>query len=119
MRPIILLVALAFYPCLAAAEDFSFTFQWGDIPLCKTGSPNTVPNPIFELNNVPEGTQSIRFVMVDKDAPGYHHGGGVVEYNGQMKIAPGVFEYQSPCPPGGVHNYRWTAKAKAKLKGKG
>jgi len=34
-----------------------------------------------------------------------------VAYSGQDAIAPGAFKYKSPCPPGGVHTYEWTATA--------
>ena len=95
------------------AEDFSFTFEWGNIPLCNTGSPNRVPNPIFTLSGVPEGTKKIKFKMVDKMSP-YNHGGGTVQYSGQKVIRPGAFKYDSPCPPGSVHTYVWTATALGK-----
>tara|TARA_B100000029_G_scaffold345910_1_gene338281 strand:- start:365 stop:772 length:408 start_codon:yes stop_codon:yes gene_type:complete len=96
------------------AGDFAISFEWGNIKKCTSGRPNTVPNPIFQLENVPEGTTWIYFKMDDKDAPSYNHGGGWVEYTGQTKIEPGVFKYESPCPPGGQHNYEWTATAKKK-----
>jgi phosphatidylethanolamine-binding protein (PEBP) family uncharacterized protein len=89
----------------AHAQEFSFTFNWGDIPLCRTGSPNRVENPIFELSNVPEGTKEIRFSLDDRDAPNYNHGGGTADYAGGSTIQPGAFKYQSPCPPDGQHTY--------------
>jgi len=108
-----LIVGVAAMSSTAAhAEDFSFTFKWGDIPLCNTGYPNRVENPIFELNNVPEGTKEIRFSLADKDAPNYNHGGGTAEYTGDNTIQPGAFKYQSPCPPNGKHNYEWSARAR-------
>ena len=94
------------------AGDFSISFEWGDIPKCTSGSPNSVPNPKFELSNVPEGTKFIKFVMTDLDVPGYNHGGGTVKYTGNNIIEPGAFKYASPCPPDGVHQYEWSAKAK-------
>ncbi|WP_416899074.1 MAG: phospholipid-binding protein [Minwuia sp.] len=96
----------------AAADDFAFAFDWGNIPRCTTGSPNTVPNPTFTLQNVPQGTKFIRFTLTDLDVPQYDHGGGTVEYTGQSSIAPGAFTYQSPCPPNGSHTYEWEARAK-------
>lgn len=98
----------------AAANEFTISFEWGDIPLCTSGSPNTVANPKFVLSNVPEGTKYIRFVMTDLDVPSYDHGGGMVEYTGQKTIEPGAFKYRSPCPPAGSHKYKWTATAKKK-----
>jgi len=98
-------------PATAMADDFAISFEWGDIPLCTTGNPNTVDNPRFELSNVPEGTGYIEFKLVDRDVPGYNHGGGGVEYTGQDVIEPGAFRYKSPCPPSGSHTYEWTADA--------
>ena len=39
-----------------SANEFSFTFEWGNLKSCTSGNPNKVSNPIFELKNVPEGT---------------------------------------------------------------
>ncbi|NCM96291.1 MAG: hypothetical protein GW948_02990 [Rhodobacterales bacterium] len=72
---------------------------------------------MFVLNDVPSGTKFIRFKLVDRDAPGYSHGGGMVEYKGQSMIAPGAFKYKSPCPPGGHHTYEWTATAQTEKNG--
>lgn len=95
-----------------SASAFSFTFEWGAISSCIDGYPDRVPNPIFSLQAVPTGTKSIEFEMVDRNAPGYYHGGGTVEYSGEDGIKPGAFEYKSPCPPRGAHTYEWTAHAK-------
>jgi len=109
---IIVLIILFVTPVIAA--DFSISFEWGDIPLCTSGQPNTVPNPKFVLSNVPEGTKFIQFTMTDLDAPNYNHGGGTIEYTGNNIIEPGVFKYESPCPPSGSHRYKWNATAKKK-----
>jgi len=109
---IIVLIILFVTPVIAA--DFSISFEWGDIPLCTSGQPNTVPNPKFVLSNVPEGTKFIQFTMTDLDAPNYNHGGGTIEYTGNNIIEPGVFKYESPCPPSGSHRYQWNATAKKK-----
>lgn len=101
-------------PSDTAAFEISFT--WGDLEPCNTGHPNIVDNPRFVLKGVPEGTAFIRFALKDHDAPRYDHGGGVVAYTGQEAIEPGAFKYKSPCPPGGVHTYEWTATA---MTGKG
>jgi len=95
----------------AAADEFSFTFEWGNIPLCTDGYPNAVPNPVFSLSNVPAGTKTIEFAITDRDYIGYDHGGGSVTYNGNNTIQPGAFEYDSPCPPVGKHTYEWVASA--------
>ena len=107
--PLALMAALAASPAAA----FELGFDWGPIPLCTTGIPNVVPNPIFRLSAVPEGTRFIRFALKDLDVPDYDHGGGTVRYDGQAEIAPGAFRYQSPCPPGQTHRYEWTATALA------
>lgn len=96
----------------AAAADFGLAFEWGNLKKCTSGSPNSVPNPKFTLKNVPKGTASIQFRMVDRNVPSYPHGGGTVKYAGGSSIAPGAFKYQSPCPPDGRHTYEWTATAK-------
>jgi hypothetical protein len=95
----------------ALAGNFTLQFQWGDIPLCTTGHPNTVASPTFEVDSVPAGTARIRFELVDLDVPQYPHGGGTVAYAGGDRIPGGAFTYRSPCPPGGRHSYRWTATA--------
>jgi hypothetical protein len=100
----------------AGAADFGFSFDWGNIELCTSGHPNRVPNPVFNLRNVPQGTATIGFQMKDINVPTYHHGGGKAKYSGASTIAPGAFKYKSPCPPGGRHTYEWTATA---LDGKG
>ena len=105
------LIAVMLSASPAQAEGFSFTFEWGDIPSCDTGSPNTVPNPIFTFKNLPSGTKIISMNLIDPDASNYDHGGGEIKYSGQDVIQPGAFEYKSPCPPSGVHNYEWTAWA--------
>ena len=95
----------------ASAADFSFSFDWGALKKCTSGNPNTVSNPRFGLRNVPPGTATIQFRMVDLAVPGYPHGVGKVKYSGGSSIEPGAFKYQSPCPPGGRHPYQWTATA--------
>lgn len=109
-----LFACLIFSVTTSYAGEFSIEFEWGDIPLCTSGSPNIVPNPTFLLSGVPEGTKVISFQMTDLDVPSYNHGGGNVEYSGQSVIEPGAFTYNSPCPPNGSHTYEWKAYAKEK-----
>ena len=94
-----------------SASAFSLSFTWGNLKLCNTGKPNRVSNPKFVLSGVPEGTQKIKFKMIDRNVPRYNHGGGTVKYTGKNTIAPGAFKYKSPCPPGETHTYEWTATA--------
>ncbi len=97
----------------AAAAEMTLSFQWGNIPLCTSGRPNTVANPEFILKGVPAGTTRVVFKLKDLDAPGYNHGGGTVKMSTSGKLPSGVFKYKSPCPPSGRHTYEWTATAKA------
>ena len=68
-------------------------------------------SPVFKLKGVPKTAKQLDFRMIDLNAPGYPHGGGSVSYKGQPQITKGAFTYTGPCPPDGVHNYRWTVKA--------
>ena len=109
---VISIVLVAGFSQSVIAGDFSFTFEWGKIPLCDSGYPGDVPNPIFSLSNVPAGTKKINMFMSDLDAPNYDHGGGTIEYKGQNVIQPGAFKYTSPCPPSGTRTYEWVAWVK-------
>ncbi len=109
-HPLIPLTALTQSATTAAAE-FSISFEWGDIPDCRTGRPNTVGSPAFTLKGVPEGTTSVHFTLKDTDVPSYDHGGGTVAVTSDGTLPFGAFTYKSPCPPGGVHTYEWTATA--------
>lgn len=66
---------------------------------------------------MPEGTKFIRFKLVDRDVPGFNHGGGVVEWSGEATVPAGAFTYKQPCPPNGSHSYEWTATAQTKKNG--
>jgi phosphatidylethanolamine-binding protein (PEBP) family uncharacterized protein len=110
------LIAAAVVLC-APAHAFSIDFTWDGLKSCTSGNPKTVANPRFVLTDVPEGTQFIRFKLVDTDVRSFNHGGGVVAYTGQAVVEPGAFTYKSPCPPNGVHTYEWTATAQTKASG--
>jgi hypothetical protein len=109
-NPLISLAALTLSATTASAE-FSISFEWGDIPDCRTGRPNIVGSPAFTLKGVPEGTTSVHFKLTDLDAPAYNHGGGTVAVTHDGTLPFGAFTHKSPCPPGGVHTYEWTATA--------
>lgn len=68
-------------------------------------------SPAFTLADVPEGTATLDFRMVDLDAPNYNHGGGTIAYAGSAEIPAGAFTYRGPNPPSGSHRYRWTVEA--------
>ena len=106
------LTALALSAGMAAAE-FIISFEWGDIPNCRTGRPNTVGSPAFVMRGLPAGTTKVQFKLKDLNVPGYNHGGGTVKVGRDGKLPFGLFKYKSPCPPGGTHTYEWTATAKA------
>ena len=97
----------------AAHADFRISFEWGNIPLCTTGRPNTVPNPAFRVTGVPAGTETIEFELTDLDVPSYNHGGARLRMTGDGTVPSGTFTYRSPCPPGEVHTYEWEATARA------
>ena len=110
-------ISIFFLTSTVNAAEFGLAFEWGDLKRCTSGSPNRVANPIFTLTNVPEGTKTLSFRMIDKQSP-YNHGGGKVEYTGQTTIEPGAFKYWSPCPGNQVHTYVWTVTAKNEKKKK-
>ncbi|MBC7133477.1 MAG: hypothetical protein H5U16_10275 [Roseovarius sp.] len=68
------------------------------------------------MRDVPPGTTSIEFRLKDRDAPNYDHGGAKVKVGSDGQLPFGAFKYKSPCPPGGVHTYTWTATARADRK---
>jgi len=106
----VVIAATVGFSNMASAAEFSFSFEWGNIPGCNSGYPNVVSNPIFTFANVPNGTKKLNMHMQDLNVS-YDHGGGVITYTGENVIQPGAFEYSSPCPPDGVHTYEWQAKA--------
>lgn len=111
----LLAFALAGFATFAAPAmaDMALGFaSWGNIPRCVSGRPNTVGNPAFKLSGVPGGTASIEFRLKDLDVPSYNHGGGKLRMTGSGTVPFGTFKYKSPCPPGGVHTYEWTATAR-------
>jgi phosphatidylethanolamine-binding protein (PEBP) family uncharacterized protein len=90
----------------ASAKAMSLAFSWVGIPACSSAP------PAFKLVNAPAGTKFIDFELTDLDAPGFHHGGGVVAFNGGDVVPSASFAYTGPCPPGGgTHQYQWTATA--------
>ena len=114
----------------AYSAELEFIFDWSALKKCTSGNPNTVTNPIFYLNNIPDNTKYIQFRLQDKNVPSYSHGGGKVDISEikvikeketnfekyEFIIEPGKFKYKSPCPPSGKHTYEWTAIAKNEKK---
>ena len=111
---LIILGSLGFFN-FANADEVKLSFDWGDIPLCTSGNPNTVSNPVFTLSSIPKNAKWAYFKLKDRNVLNYNHGGGWVELKGNKIINPGKFTYKSPCPPTpGGHTYRWTAYFTAK-----
>jgi phosphatidylethanolamine-binding protein (PEBP) family uncharacterized protein len=105
----LLLATAMFLPSTAIAMDLSF--EWADTPACNTGWPDVIDSPVFEIKDVPEGTQKLKFSLKDLDAPGFSHGGGTISYDAETLIDAGAFTYKGPCPPNGKHEYQWTMTA--------
>ena len=85
----------------ADASAFSMSFRW-----CGLGS------PVFSLSDVPKGTATLQFHMVDLHVPGYNHGGGAVPLKGQSTVPCGALtDYSPPSPPSGSHSYQITVTA--------
>lgn len=112
-----LLMAAAAVAALAGpvAAEFKISFKnWGNIPSCTSGRPNTVGNPEFVISGLPAGTKTVQFKLKDLDVPNYNHGGSKkLKVSQDGRVAAGTFKYKSPCPPDGVHTYQWTATARA------
>ena len=70
-----------------AASAFSASFSWLGIKACGRTS------PAFTIQDAPEGTERLRFVMIDKDAPNFRHGGSTVPYNGSGRVPEGAIDY--------------------------
>lgn len=102
--------ALLFTLAPHTASAMSAAFTWAGIAPCEKVS------PAFTLKDVPAGTEKLSFVMHDRDAPHFQHGGSTILYAGP-KVPSGAIAYIGPCPPtGSVHHYVWTVEA---LDGKG
>ena len=107
--------AVAVLACLAVgstfgsttfAASFSARFSWRGVPACGSVS------PAFSISGAPPGTVALSFVMHDRDAPDFQHGGSTVPYAGQRAVARGAVTYVGPCPPSGAtHRYVWTIEA--------
>ena len=67
-------------------------------------------SPAFTIGNIPADTKTLKFAMVDLDAPMFNHGGGTVAYSGSDAIPAGAFTYKGPCPPDS-HRYEFTVTA--------
>ncbi|MGO9238701.1 MAG: phospholipid-binding protein [Methylocella sp.] len=88
------------------ASAFSARFIWSGIRPCGRAS------PAFTIHDAPKRTESLRFMMNDKDAPHFRHGGSTIPYNGSGRVQEGAIDYIGSCPPAGtLHRYVWTIEA--------
>jgi len=116
MRLVSLSIAALLFSVSTAAAEFTISFEWGDIPNCRSGNSNVVGSPAFVLSGVPAGTTSIEFLLKDRNNPRFDHGGGRVKVGSDGQLPFGAFKYLSPCPPRGSNTYVWTATARANKK---
>jgi len=109
MRLLPLVFGFAVAVVLVAMSDaaaFSASFSWSGIAACGKTS------PAFTIRDAPIGTASLRFMMSDRDAPSFQHGGGTVPYDSNGRVPEGAIDYIGPCPPAGeTHRYVWRIEA--------
>jgi phosphatidylethanolamine-binding protein (PEBP) family uncharacterized protein len=88
----------------AALPKMSVAFNW-----CEGASPS------FRIGQIPAASRSLRFKLVDRDAPAWNHGGGELRLSGPSANVPcGSISsgYNGPNPPAGqTHTYEWTVTA--------
>ena len=109
-RPAVAVVTCLMVGCAfgstASAAAFSARFSWKGIPACSSVS------PAFSISGAPPGTAGLAFVLHDRDAPDFQHGGSTVPYTGKGAVSRGAIAYVGPCPPSGTtHRYVWTIEA--------
>lgn len=90
------------------AESLDVSFEFAERHGCSNLSPE------IRVGNVPVGTESFSVKLKDFNAPGWNHGGGTVDYDGDGVIPEGALTsgYNGPCPPSGRHTYQFTVKAR-------
>ena len=93
---------IAFVLTAIPASAFSGSFDWGNIPKCTSGNPNSAGSPSFTLQDVPEGTVKLKFNLADLNVS-YNHGGGTVAYSGKGNVPAGVESNQLFCA---AHQWR-------------
>ena len=88
------------------ADDFDITFKFERKHKCSNTSPK------ITLSNIPEGTQTFKARLVDRDVTSWNHGGGTVANDGSGVLGKGALTegYNGPCPPSS-HLYEITVKA--------
>jgi phosphatidylethanolamine-binding protein (PEBP) family uncharacterized protein len=81
------LAAVLVLASMHEASAFSARFSWSGIKACGRTS------PAFTIHDAPKETESLRFMMNDKDTPNFRHGGGTVPYNGSGRVREGAIDY--------------------------
>ncbi|MGB8901009.1 MAG: YbhB/YbcL family Raf kinase inhibitor-like protein [Methylocella sp.] len=67
-------------------------------------------SPAFTIQDAPEGTERLRFVMIDKDAPNFRHGGSTILYNGSGRVPEGARQSRALHPFGDAERLRQRGK---------
>ena len=70
----------------AMADDFDITFKFERKHKCSNTSPK------ITLSNIPEGTQTFKARLVDRDVTSWNHGGGTVANDGSGVLGKGLTE---------------------------
>ena len=68
----------------AMADDFDITFKFERKHKCSNTSPK------ITLSNIPEGTQTFKARLVDRDVTSWNHGGGTVANDGSGVLGKGA-----------------------------
>jgi hypothetical protein len=93
------------------AAGFEADFSFADVRPCAGGALRITSSPEFQLTQVPAGTVSLDFFLLDLTAS-FEHGGRKLDYAGEPTIPAGAFKYIGPCPPlDATHTYEWTIRA--------
>src|SRR5271157_3260278 len=71
-------------PTVSWAGTLGVDFSWAETTACSTIS------PAFTVTNIPRGTKSLVFKLVDHNAPNFVHGGGQIPYSGSGRIPAGA-----------------------------
>lgn len=100
MRATIAFLALATAACTSTspgsnAAKLTVEFSWDNVRPCSRESP---PIKVF---NAPAGTARLKIELVDIDTMFSNHGGGEVDYKGEIVPAGALRNYSGPCPLGG------------------
>jgi phosphatidylethanolamine-binding protein (PEBP) family uncharacterized protein len=101
--------------CLVSTSCFSqaaldVDFMWKRANRCSATS------PALQISGIPAGTKSLKVTLVDHDAPGFDHGGGVVEHadGPSESVAEGALKsYRGPCPPSFQFGHEYEFKVTA------